>query len=85
MISGTSEQTVSGSAYLIQSEEQARKLAEYETKAYKVADCLIFFTDNKSPAEEAGKTFMYAGDEKTLLEQRFDRKLWELQMGRRLG
>lgn len=86
LINGEPGQIISGITYLVQSEEQAQKLAYYETKAYKVSACWIFFTDGDSPAEEApGKTFMYAGDEKALLEQRFDRKLWALQMGDKLG
>lgn len=85
LVDGEQGQVVSGSAYVVQSEEQAQKLAHYETKAYKVFPCQIRFTDDKSPAEESGKTFMYAGDQKALLEQRFDRKLWALQMGGKLG
>lgn len=41
--------------------------------------------DGKSPAELSGKTFMHAGDQKALLEQRFNRKLWGLLMGGKLG
>ncbi|EEP76125.1 predicted protein [Uncinocarpus reesii 1704] len=85
LIDGEQGQVVSGAAYLVESEEQAEKLAYYETNAYKVAPCWIFFTDNGTPAEASGKTFEYAGDPKALLEQRFDRKLWALQMGNRLG
>lgn len=40
--------------------------------------------DGKSPAELSGKTFMHAGDQKALLEQRFDRKLSGLLMGGKL-
>lgn len=75
---------VSGSLYLIKSEEEAQKLGHYETKAYKVTDCRIFFTDEKEPPDAAGKTFMYAGDARALAEKRFDRKLWNLQMGGKL-
>ena len=75
LVDGEQGQVVSGSAYLVQSEEQAQKLAYYETRAYKVFPCRILFIDDKSPAAASGKTFMYAGDRKALLEQRFDRKL----------
>ena len=85
LVDGEQGQVVSGSAYIVPSEEQAQKLAHYETKAYKVFSCQIQFTDDKSPAEISGKTFIYAGDQKALLEQRFDRKLWALQMGGKLG
>ena len=61
-----------------------KKLAYYEIKTYKVFPCRIHFMDWKSPAEVSGKTFMYAGDQKALLEQRFDRKLSGLLMGGKL-
>ncbi|KAI9933318.1 hypothetical protein ASPWEDRAFT_30162 [Aspergillus wentii DTO 134E9] len=79
------EQVISGYAYLVQSDEEAQKLASYETKAYMVTSCWICFVDGEEPGEVRGRTFMYAGDAKALLEQRFDRKLWALQMGGKLG
>ncbi|KAF7160787.1 hypothetical protein CNMCM5623_006381 [Aspergillus felis] len=85
LINGEPGQEVSGYAYLVQSEEEAQKLAYYETIAYRVADCWVFFTDGEGPSEAPGKTFMYAGDAQALLEQRFDRRLWTLQMGGKLG
>ncbi|KAE8136588.1 hypothetical protein BDV38DRAFT_249301 [Aspergillus pseudotamarii] len=85
LVNGKQGQVVSGYAYLVMSEEEARKLAEYETRAYKVAPCWIFFQDGEEPREEGGKVFMYAGDAQALLEGRFDRVLWERQMGGRLG
>lgn len=85
MIDGEQGQEVFGYAYLVQSEEEAQKLAYYETNAYRVQACWVFFTDDEEPSEAPGKTFMYAGDAQALLEQRFDRKLWTLQMGGKLG
>ena len=85
LINGESGQVVSGYSYLVQSEEQVQKLAYYETKAYESRECWIFFMDDEAPGEVEGKTFMYAGDAKALLEKRFDRKLWERQMGEKLG
>lgn len=84
LVDGKQGQVVSGSAYLVQSEEQAQKLAYYETRAYKVFPCWIFFKDDKSSEMASGNTFMYAGDQKALLEQRFDQKLWTLLMGGKL-
>lgn len=84
LINGETGQVVEGQVYLVQTEEQAKKLAYYETNAYKVSACRVFFTDNGSPAAVSGRTFMYAGDEKALLEQRFDRKLWALRIGGKL-
>lgn len=72
-------------AYLVKSEEEAQKLSYYETTAYTVTDCWIYFKDEEEPKEAGGKVFMYAGDAQALLEQRFDRKLWKLQMGGKLG
>jgi hypothetical protein len=60
-------------------------LSYYETTAYTVADCWIYFKDEEDPKEEGERVFMYAGDAQALLEQRFDRKLWSLQMGGMLG
>ncbi|KAE8314589.1 hypothetical protein BDV41DRAFT_533295 [Aspergillus transmontanensis] len=84
LINGEQGQVASGYAYLVRSEEEAGKLAEYETRAYKVAPCRIFFRDGEEPKEVGGKVFMYTGDAQALLEGRFDRKLWERQMGGRL-
>lgn len=85
LVDGEQDQVVSGSAYLVQSEEQAQKLEDYETRTYNVIPCRIRFVDDKSPAAVSGRTFMYAGDQKALLEQRFDRKLWALLMDGKLG
>ncbi|KAH8434846.1 gamma-glutamylcyclotransferase family protein [Aspergillus melleus] len=84
LIDGEQGQVVSGSAYLVKSQDEADKLAYYETNAYRVAYCYIDFTDGNEPTGAMGRVFMYAGDAKALLEQRFDRKLWELQMGMKL-
>lgn len=71
---------VAGYAYLVQSEEAARKLEHYETKAYRVTASRIWMTDNSEPVEVLGRTFKYAGDSEALLQGRFDRKLWARQM-----
>jgi hypothetical protein len=73
---------------MVQSVEEEYKLARYETNAYVLALCDIHFTDaphGKGKEEPVvGKTFKYAGDAEALKDGRFDRTLWELQMGRRL-
>ncbi|KAJ5173223.1 hypothetical protein N7492_005816 [Penicillium capsulatum] len=74
LIDGESGQEIPGSAYMVQTEEEAKKLARYETSDEE-AHCLIYFDDNEELMEVSGKTFVYAGDAKALLEQRFDRKL----------
>lgn len=76
---------VIGYAYLVRSEEEAQKLSYYETSAYTVSDCWIYFKEEEEPKEVGGKVFIYAGDAQALLEQRFDRKLSALQMGGKLG
>ncbi|KAA8644933.1 hypothetical protein EYZ11_009259 [Aspergillus tanneri] len=84
LINGRQGQVVTGYAYLVRSKEEAQKLSYYETNAYTVADCWIYFRDEEEPKEVGGKVFMYAGDAQALLEQRFDRKLWRMQMGGKL-
>ncbi|KAI2705972.1 hypothetical protein CBS147332_7216 [Penicillium roqueforti] len=76
---------VTGSAYLVRSEEEAQKLSYYETNAYEVADCWVHFKDEKEPKETGYRVFMYAGDAQALLDQQFDRKLWSQQMQGKLG
>ncbi|GKZ84154.1 hypothetical protein AnigIFM56816_009473 [Aspergillus niger] len=81
LINGEQGQVVTGSSYLVKSEEEVQKLARYETNAYEVTDCWIVFKDGEEPNKVVGKVFVYAGDAQALLEQRFDRKLWGKQMG----
>lgn len=81
---GETGEEVVGVAGEIASAEYEHKLAYYETSAYCLAPCCIFFTDKQEPSQLSGKTFMYAGDGVALQEGRFDRQLWELQMGTRL-
>lgn len=55
LIDGESGQEISGYASIVRTEEEAKKLAHYETKAYEEALCLIHFLDNEEPAEVSGK------------------------------
>lgn len=79
---------VTGRAYMVQSVEEEYKLAYYETNAYTLASCAIYFTDGSDGKEDEGptygKTFRYAGDAQALKQGRFDWVLWETQMGSRL-
>ncbi|KAI0006947.1 hypothetical protein F4779DRAFT_620117 [Xylariaceae sp. FL0662B] len=84
LIDGDTGTEVSGYAYEVQTPEHENKLAYYETNAYKLHPCQIDFSDEKEPRELYGKTFMYAGDAEALKNGRFDRRLWESQMGFRL-
>lgn len=86
LVDGEPGNEVTGCAFEVESVEHEYKLAYYETSAYELAPCLIKFTDAGAgePEEIIGKTFMYAGDSRALREGRFDRRLWELQMGSKL-
>ncbi|KAK3306063.1 uncharacterized protein B0T15DRAFT_567797 [Chaetomium strumarium] len=88
LVDGEPSAVVTGCAYMVQSVEEEFKLAYYETNAYELALCEIYFTDAPSGKENeepvVGRTFKYAGDAEALKDGRFDRTLWELQMGRRL-
>lgn len=85
LIDGAPGQEVPGYAYIVQSEEEGRKLANYETNAYEEEHCLIYFVNEEEPVQAPGKTLKYAGDAKALLGLRFDRKLWLHQMAGKLG
>lgn len=84
LIDGEPGEEVTGHAYLVGSIDDELKLARYETNAYEPVTCLIEFTDVQGPVQEYGMTFRYAGDDEALKAGKFDRKLWELQMGLRL-
>ncbi|KAI0856679.1 hypothetical protein F4860DRAFT_396934 [Xylaria cubensis] len=84
LVNGEPGEEVLGFAYEVQTIEHKFKLARYETNAYKLHQCQIRFTDSREPRELYGNTFMYAGDAAALQAGRFDRVLWELQMGTRL-
>ncbi|KAK8002083.1 hypothetical protein PG991_014305 [Apiospora marii] len=84
LVDGKPGEEVVGVAGEITSAEDEHKLAYYETSAYCLAPCRIFFVDDQEPSQLSGKTFMYAGDAVALREGRFDMQLWELQMGTRL-
>lgn len=84
LVNGEPGQEVTGYAYLVESIEDELQLARYETNAYEAAPCRIRFADGRDPAQEQGMTFRYAGDDEALKAGRFDRRLWELQMGTRL-
>ncbi|KAJ5547398.1 hypothetical protein N7494_004983 [Penicillium frequentans] len=54
-LDGESGQEIPGYAYIVQSEEEAQKLAYYVTNAYKAASCLIYFVDKKSLPKHKGR------------------------------
>jgi hypothetical protein len=74
---------VNGCAYWVESAEDAYKLGYYEPNAYVLTTCKIHFNDGSDSHPVKGKTFKYAGDAAALKEGRFDRTLWERQMGQK--
>jgi hypothetical protein len=89
LIDSMPEAVVTGCAYLVQSAEEAHKLAHCEPDAYTLTTCKIHFIDAGGLREGGretvhGKTFKYAGDGQALKEGRFDRTLWELRMRHKL-
>jgi hypothetical protein len=83
LLDSASDATV-GCAYLVQSPEAAHKLAYYETDAYTLAVCRIHCDGEPTGKLVQARTFKYAGDAPALREGRFDRALWERQMGQQL-
>ncbi|KAJ5158674.1 uncharacterized protein N7500_008325 [Penicillium coprophilum] len=79
LIDGEHDQEIPGCRYIVQTDEETRRLVYDETNAYKEAHGLIYFIDEE-PSEALGKTLVYAGDAHSLLEQRSDRHLWLHQM-----
>lgn len=62
LVPGTKRDSVLGCAYLIDSAEQEKKLAQYMTEAYKTAVTRIFPLDMADFPYGDGKVFVYAGD-----------------------
>ncbi|KAK2809007.1 hypothetical protein FQN50_004281 [Emmonsiellopsis sp. PD_5] len=86
LIDGEQGEEVRGMAYLVKDEGQAGKLEAYETSAYRVVPVWIRWVKGEGTDEGdgeegvSGKSFMYAGDARALVEGRWDRVLWERQM-----
>lgn len=71
-----------GYAYLVETAEQMRKLARYETSAYTAHVCTIEFqNEHKDSMTIDGMAFVYAADPEALKTENFDRQLWQQQMG----
>ncbi|KAE8154967.1 hypothetical protein BDV25DRAFT_135306 [Aspergillus avenaceus] len=63
---------VKGFVYDVRTEEDAAKLAAYETKSYREVPCWIRYMDGEKPVEDLGRTFLFAGDFGELREGVFD-------------
>ncbi|GIZ40836.1 hypothetical protein CKM354_000415900 [Cercospora kikuchii] len=74
---------VQGSLYEVSSEQHARRLQEYETKAYKVEKCTVSMTLLEGEERFVdGWTFVYSGDARDLSDGAFDLGIWLRRMGR---
>ncbi|MCJ1244852.1 exostoses (multiple)-like 2 [Trapelia coarctata] len=65
---------VMGTVFEVESVEQAERLAEYETGAYRACPCRILYADGEEEAE--GWTFMYVGNLGDVSEGVFDLGKW---------
>jgi hypothetical protein len=61
LIDGESGQEIPGYIYIVQTEEEAQKLAYYKTNGYKEAHCLIYFVDKEEPVEASRKLWCMPG------------------------
>lgn len=79
LIEGPPENVVNGVAYEVQNERQEKRLAYYETDAYKSATC--FIKPASGGDQIVGKTFVWAGDpnDRILRPGRFDLEAWKEQ------
>ena len=82
LVGGFTGAVVDGMVYEVESEAQAERLAEYETRAYEATPCRIRFTDGEEPVEASGTTFEYGGNPLDISEGEFDLGIWLRRMGR---
>jgi hypothetical protein len=82
IIDGEIDAIVSGAAYTVESVEDARKLASYETENYETNACKINYTDGKQPETQHGWLFMFAGNPSGLDTGTFDLSVWLKRVGR---
>ena len=78
LVDGALHAVVKGTAYEVRSAKCERRLAAYETGAYKVDKCDVHMrVDHGSITETIRRrTFKHAGDTQALGEERSDRNLW---------
>lgn len=63
-------------AYKVESEQHVKRLAEYETRAYRPTICQISFTGGGEPGDISGTTFQYAGNPIDVAEGVFALDVW---------
>ncbi|RMZ75888.1 hypothetical protein DV738_g5226, partial [Chaetothyriales sp. CBS 135597] len=86
LVDGYPGQEVQGMAVRIDEQRHADRLAEYETKAYRCAPCLIRFVGEDGSdidKQVKGSVFKYAGNLDDLADGQFDLDHWLRLMGRK--
>ncbi|KAH8431696.1 uncharacterized protein LDX57_009350 [Aspergillus melleus] len=73
---------VEGYVYIVETAEDGKKLAAYETSSYSTESCLIRYTDKQEPSQDLGHTFKFIGNPRDLSEGTFDLRSWLKMMGR---
>jgi gamma-glutamylcyclotransferase (GGCT)/AIG2-like uncharacterized protein YtfP len=76
------DQSVSGAVYHVRTEEDARKLADYETSNYRPQLCSIRYTDGKEPTTAEVYAYIFVGGLKKLSDGEFDLSEWLKRVGR---
>jgi hypothetical protein len=69
LVESAPEDVVTGMAYRVCSLRERERPVEYETAAYRVQGCRIWFEDGRCTF---GKTFVWDGDDEGLRAGRFD-------------
>ncbi|EGX95526.1 poly(A) polymerase pla1, putative [Cordyceps militaris CM01] len=82
VVEGEAGATVCGAAYNVESVEDARKLAAYETCNYQTKACKILYTDGEQPEMQHGRLFVFAGNPSDLETGAFDLSVWLKRVGR---
>ena len=76
LVESAPEDVVTGMAYRVCSLREREWLVQYETAAYRVQGCRIWFEDGGCTD---GRTFVWDGDGEGLREGRFDLRDWLLK------
>lgn len=78
------ERSVAGVVYHVRTEEDAKKLAGYETGNYRPQSCSVSYMDGSEPATDEGYLFVFVGDRRRLTEGKFDLDVWLKRVGRKV-
>jgi hypothetical protein len=76
------ESSITGLAFEVETEEDAEKLARYETNSYDIKPCSIQITEPDSSSRLVGGClFVYCGNPADLQDGDFDLDTWRRQVG----